>query len=127
MSLTQKTVLVLESLKDWDKWYEIVRRTARVLGISHLVDLNVPSIPRGLIRPECPTFRDVKSLATSYTELDVADKDTYKVLQTDYRITIARFDKEEAVVRDLILHIQDITVLSLETYFRGLDTPYEIL
>ena len=127
MSLTQKTVLVLESPKDWDKWYEIVRRTVRVLSISHLVDLNAPSTPRGFIRSECSTFRDVKSLATSYTELNVVDKDTYKVLQTDYYIAIARFDKEEAAVRDLILYIQDTIALSLETYFRDLDISYEIL
>ncbi|KAF7507849.1 hypothetical protein GJ744_010013 [Endocarpon pusillum] len=105
MPLTQKTVLVLESPKDWDDWYEIVRRTTRVLGISHLVDITAATAPREPFRPECPTYQDVNPLAVSYAALDDAGKDMFKVLHTSYRTEIARYDKEQAAVRDLIYHI----------------------
>ncbi|ERF70140.1 hypothetical protein EPUS_00327 [Endocarpon pusillum Z07020] len=106
---TQKTVLVLEGPKDWDDWYEIVRRTARVQGIFHLVDISAAIAPRPPTRPEKPTYKDINPIAESYAALNDAEKDHYKVLQTEYRTDLARYDQDRIAVRDIIYHIQDTT------------------
>jgi hypothetical protein len=127
MTTIQKMPLLLEGPKDWDEWYEIVRSSAQARGVFQLVNINAATQPMQPTRPAEPLYQDIKQSATSYTALDDKEKDHYKVLLTEYRNRLARFDKEQAALIDILNHIQNTVARGLRTYMYGLDTPFEIL
>ena len=83
MTSILKTPVILESPKDWEVWYEIVRSSTQARGILSLIDVNVASF-RQLIRPVELNYIDVKPDAQSYTGLNADQKDHYKILMAKY-------------------------------------------
>jgi hypothetical protein len=79
MTTTVKTTLVLESSRDWDEWYEIIRSTANAKGVLPFIDVNAAA-PQQLQEPVEPEYGNVKPGAVSFAALDTKEQEHYKIL-----------------------------------------------
>ena len=83
MTLILKIPVILESLKDWEVWYEIICSSVQTRGILSLIDVNAVTF-RQLIRPVKLNYIDVKPDTQSYAGLDADQKYHYKILIAEY-------------------------------------------
>jgi hypothetical protein len=58
---TVKVLIILESPKDWDEWFEVVRNSAQVSRILHLINPELAVQPAQPVRPNEPQYTDVNS------------------------------------------------------------------
>ena len=126
MTSILKTPVILESPKDWEVWYEIVRSSAQARGILSLIDVNAAT-PRQLIRPVEPNYIDVNPGAQSYAGLDADQKDHYKILVAEYQMRVETYKRQEKALLAILDLIQSTVSRNLRSYIHGLDTPHSIL
>jgi hypothetical protein len=128
---TVKVLIILESPKDWDEWFEVVRNSAQARRILHLIDPELAVQPAQPVRPNEPQYIDVNSTFDldnqTYANLTDSQKDHYKVLMSEYRIRSDQFEKKQRALIEIVELIQNTTARNLRPYIRGLDTPYDIL
>ena len=84
MMTIQKIPVVLESPRDWEDWYDVVRSSAHARGVLTLVDVNATTPSGQLTAPAEPRYSAVNADATSYADLTASEKDHYKVLISEY-------------------------------------------
>jgi hypothetical protein len=124
---TQKVVILLTELKDWDEWYEVVRSTAVRKGVFPLIDVTQKEAPSPLEKPQRPLPSDVKTGVISLANLDPSGQALFRVLFDDYKDRAREFEQQEKALNEIFSLITDTTARPLRTYFRQLNTPYEIL
>jgi hypothetical protein len=78
MTTTVKTILILETSKDWDEWYEIIRSIAKAKGVLPFTDVDVTA-PQQLQEPDEPQYTHVKAGAVSFAALATAEQEHYKI------------------------------------------------
>jgi hypothetical protein len=79
MTTPVKTTLILESSKDWDEWYEIIRSTANAKDVLPFIDVN-DAAPQQLAEPVEPEYEKVRTGAVSFAALDDKEREHYKIL-----------------------------------------------
>ena len=126
MTLILKTPVILESPKDWEVWYEIVRSSAQARGILSLIDVNVAFF-RQLIRPVESNYIDVKPGAQSYAGLNADQKDHYKILVAEYWMWVKMYKRQKKALLAILDLIQSMISRNLWSYIHGLNTSHLIL
>jgi hypothetical protein len=124
---TQKVVILLTESKDWDEWYEVIRSTAVRKGVFRLIDATKTEAPSPLEKPQRPLPSGVKAGVTSLVKLEPLKQALFRVLFDDYKDRAREFEQQEKALNKIFLQITDTTARPLRTYFRQLNTPYEIL
>jgi hypothetical protein len=124
---TQKVVILLTESKDWDEWYEVIRSTAVRKGVFPLIDAAKAEAPSPLEKPQRPLPSDVKDGVISLANLDPSGQALFRVLFDDYKDRAREFEQQEKALNEIFALIMDTTARPLRTYFRKLNTPYEIL
>jgi hypothetical protein len=85
--------IILNGMKDWDDWIEIIHTTA--LGADIWVYINPnkekDTVPT-LIQPPKPGLVDIKAGATTYSELSTDEREQYRQLQSDYNYERKEYD-----------------------------------
>lgn len=127
MLTVPKPSIMLEGPKDWDDWYEVVRTAAHARGISSLIDVDAEPLPQQLTMPMRPRYQHVRAGVTSYAELEPEEKDHFKVLMSEYRIRMERYEKQQKALIDILDLIQATIGRNLRAYIYGKSTPVEIL
>lgn len=127
MSTIPKSSILLEGPRDWDDWYEVVRTAAHVRGISSLIDVDADPPPHQPTMPVRPRYQQVRAGVTSYADLEPEEKDHFKVLMSEYRIRMERYEKQQKALIDILDFIQATMGRNLRAYIHGKSTPVEIL
>jgi hypothetical protein len=126
-STTSKVVIILESSRDWEDWYETVLVKAQTKGVLSFCDLTVATKPALLDRPKRPAYSDIKAAAITYADLEDTEKDFYKVLVTDYQMLLKEYEKQQAGVVEIVQFIRETSNRRFHSYIKGLRHPYELL
>jgi hypothetical protein len=122
-----KISIILKTYQDWRDWFTSVKKVAKSHQILNFIDpdLAVPSIQP--IRPYKPTYLDVQTDCQAYSNLTKANKETFKVLLSEYRLEREDFDRTNKALIDLNDLINSIVARPLRIYYEDCDTPYKIL
>jgi hypothetical protein len=96
-----KISIILETYRDWRDWFTSVKKVAKSRQILDFIDPDLAVPPVQLIRPHKPTYFNVQTDCQAYSDLTKANKETFKVLLSEYRLEREDFNRTNKALIDL--------------------------
>ena len=113
MTSTSLKDVVLNDHRDWMVWIEVIKASSKDLW-SYVDPTKTTLELKTLVKPIKSTPANVKTGATTYSELSADEKEQLRSLQDDYRTETSRFEKRSAALGELRkLIIEKISVRNL--------------
>ncbi|OCL02306.1 hypothetical protein AOQ84DRAFT_252349, partial [Glonium stellatum] len=120
--------VILSSPSDWDEWIEVIKTKAIVGKVWKYVD---PYIKRedlpSLVEPSRPTAEDINKDKAKISQLDVGEKETFRVLQEEYKEDRDLYEKQQSAIDLLRTQIQSSVSRTYLIHTFNCDTTYDIL
>lgn len=126
-STTVRVPLILESPRDWQVWYEAIRRRAVANEIFQYINPDQAEKPIPPTVPIEPNHTTIDPDSESYDDLTNAEKEKYKFLIGKYRTALDRHNILRKRFIDIENVIQDTIAVGLRPHIRGKDHPYDVL
>ena len=123
-----KTSIILTSTDIWDDWLGNVRRLALSADIWDHVnpDMQEDEVPL-LEKPDLPTYSQVKEDATTFANLNAAEKEEWNRLNCQYSEDNDEYKRKRKALNDLVGRIQDTIDRKGIAYITKCNTPYQML
>jgi hypothetical protein len=80
-----------------------------------------------LIKPEFPTYNQVKSIATIFAELNASEKEEWQCINCQYSEQNNEYKGKRRALSELVGRIQDTIDKRSISYIAQCDTPYQML
>ena len=120
-----KTSIILTNTETWDDWSGNIRRIALSADIWDLINPDTDEVV--LIKPEFPTYRQVKATATTFAELNPSEKEEWQRINRQYTEQNNEYKRKRRVLSELVGRIQDTIDKRGISYIAQCDTPYQML
>lgn len=116
--------ILLAKLADWEVWYSFIRARAVSTGIWELVNPEISLKPAYLQPPTEPTF----SLPGDPAALDLKALEHYKAASYIYKSALAKYERQQKTLNDLIAFIQETITTNYATTIRKKEVhPWDYL
>ena len=109
----------------WDDWFGNIRRLALSADIWNHINPDTDEVV--LIKPEFPSYRDVKSTATTFAELNTSEKEEWQRINRQYSEQNDEYKRKRKALSELVGRIQDTIDKRGISYVAQCDTPYQML
>ena len=80
-----------------------------------------------MIKPEFPTYRQVKATATTFAELNLSEKEEWQRINRQYTEQNDEYKRKRRALSELVRRIQDTIDKRGISYIAQCDTPYQML
>jgi hypothetical protein len=120
-----KTSIILINTETWDDWFGNIRRLALSADIWDLINPDTDEVV--LTKPEFPTYRQVKSTATTFAELNPSEKEEWHRINRQYTEQNDEYKRKRRALSELVGRIQDTIEKRGISYIAQCDTPYQML
>jgi hypothetical protein len=120
-----KTSIILTNTETWDDWFGNIRRIALSADIWNLI--NPDTDEAVLIRPEFPSYGQVKPTATTFAELNASEREEWQRINRQYTEQNDEFKQKRKALNGLVGRIQDTIDRRGISYIAQCDTPYQMI
>ena len=128
LSNTQKASIILNTQEDWREWINVMKRLAKPDDVWQYMnpDIKQSRLPQ-LEPPVFPTWREIKSTATSYSNLSVDEREAYRDLKTVYHADLKRYEAKSKALSQMEAEIQCSISRTNCRYTLECDNAYEMM
>ncbi len=131
--MSTSTQIILNGMKDWDDWIELIRTAALGADIWDLInpDKTQTEIQR-LLQPLRPEPSNVKPQAeglpsTTFSQLSTDEKEQLRQLQSDYNYDRKEYDRKRKALADIRIRIVESLKRDYISYTHHCDSVYDLL
>ncbi len=109
--MSVSTQIILNGMKDWDDWIEVIRTAALGADIWDLINPDKSKTEiQGLVQPRRPEPSDVKppeegQPPTAYSHLSTNEKEQFRQLQLDYVYNRKDYDNKRKALANICICI----------------------
>ena len=131
--MSTSTQIILNGMKDWDDWIEVICKAALAADIWDLINPSKPQTEiQPLTQPLRPEPSDIKpptdgELTTHYSSLSADEKEQFRQLQADYNYDRKEYDRKRKALADISIRIVETIKRDYVSYTHQCDTAYEML
>lgn len=122
-STTSSSACILDTSKDWDNWFSIIKVKAERASIWELIDPTVDTTPLLPSKPIWPTPSHVKQGATSALELDLAQRQELITLRSMYKTELFHYKETQLPSTQIGDYIASTVSLRNQVYIENCKTP----
>jgi hypothetical protein len=112
----------LINTETWDDWFGNIRQLVLSTDIWDLINPDTDEVV--LIKLEFPTYRQVKSTATTYAELNISEKEEWQRINHQYTEQNNEYKCKRRALSELVRRIQDTIDKRGISYIAQCDIPY---
>lgn len=125
-SNTTKAV-ILDQPSDWESWLFVVKTIANGGDTWRFIDPDLELEPVVPNRPEKPKPQSVNPAKTSLLELDATEKETFKLLLSDYKEDLAIAKQVLDTIQTVRKHLVTTVSMNNIVYINDKTTVYQML
>ena len=119
--------VVLDQPSNWESWLYVIKTIADSGDIWKYIDPDLDTEPEIPQRPRKPSVRDVDPGKISILDLDGEEKETYKLLMTEYREDLAIAKQVLDTIQAVRSHIVTTVSTTNIVYIKDKTSVYQIL
>jgi hypothetical protein len=123
---TTKTI-ILDLPSDWESWIFVVKTIANGGDVWKYINPDLGIEPIVPSRPEMPTPSGINPTKTTLPELDLAEKETFKLLLAIYKEDQSTVKQALDVIQTIRTHIVTTVSINNISYIKDNSTVYQML